>query len=120
MERKKITDITYQISCLLLVAGAALGYSPAWWAKLLLAIGAAGYLLTFMLVSPLGLDMRTRRLYRMNFLAGLLFGVSAYFRYMGRGQMEWLLFFAIGLVFMIYASIFLMRRQNKNQTDGKY
>lgn len=108
---KKVTDLLYMCSCLLLLIGAALAFRATLWVNVLFAVGAAGYLLSYMLSPrPTGDNqLRKRRLHRMGFLSALLFGISATYRFIGHGQQEWLLFFAVGMVFMIYSNVLLMK-----------
>ncbi|KGN98511.1 hypothetical protein HR11_08205 [Porphyromonas macacae] len=113
MKRYRFTDILYICSGLLLIIGAFSGFIRELWVNIVFALGAAGYLLSFMLTPPKNKDLRSRRLHRMGFLSGLLFGISAAYRFIGREQQEWLLFFALGLVFMIYANLLTITRKNK-------
>lgn len=99
----------YIVSSLLLILGAALGLMGSIILDLVYLTGALGYMLYFLL-EPRGqqLDLRTSRLVKMNLLASLLFVLSAVAR-LGLldsyGQGLWILCFALGLVFMIYANI---------------
>ncbi|MDO4707400.1 MAG: hypothetical protein Q4A61_03120 [Porphyromonadaceae bacterium] len=116
----------YLGSSLLLIFGAALGLMESLVFDLLYLLGGLGYMLYFLL-APRGqqLDLRTSRLVKMSLLASLLFILSAvarlgYLRAYGQGL--WILFFVLGLVFMIYANfigLYMSRGKNKGHQSKK-
>lgn len=99
----------YLGSSLLLILGAALALTRMLVFDLVYLAGAFGYMLYFLLAfRGEVLPLRTSRLVKMNLLASLLFLISAVARlgYLDAyGAGLWILFFALGLVFMIYANI---------------
>lgn len=104
----KWRTVTYYASTILLIIGAALGIKHRLGVDIIYMIGGVGYTLTYMFAPVTDLSVRERRLIRMNIFAGLLFMTSGVFRFLGRGQAEWVLFFALAMVFMIYGSVALM------------
>ncbi|PVZ08102.1 hypothetical protein [Porphyromonas loveana] len=121
MNAQQIREYGYRVGSLLLILGAVLRLLPLGGmaaGDYMYALGALLYLLSFMLTPVADLDMRTRRLYRMNVLSGAFFVVSAALIFL-RNDSLWLLFFTIGVVYMIYASVLLLWRSGKKGETNK-
>ena len=117
MNPQQIREISYRVGSLLLIFGAAsrlVRFVPG---DYLYALGAVLYLLSYALTPVADLDTRTRRLYRMNVLSGAFFVVSAILVFV-RADSLWLLFFAIGVIYMIYASMLLLFKKGSAE-QGK-
>ncbi|MCC8144016.1 MAG: hypothetical protein LUD02_07945 [Tannerellaceae bacterium] len=97
-----IRTILFNLSGILLLAGAILYLTKLALAPYLFAVGAAG-LTVFYLTYPVGnLDFRHKRLHRMNVLAGgLMVAASAL---MFRGRNEWILCLTISAILQVYTS----------------
>lgn len=110
-------------SSLLLLFGAAMGLMRLLIFDLVYLIGGLGYMLYFLL-APKGmqLELRTSRLVKMNLWASLLFVISAGAR-MGLldryGAGLWILFLALGLVFMLYANLVGLYSSSSNSRPAK-
>lgn len=118
MSPQQIREISYRVGSLFLIFGAAcrlVRFAPG---DYLYALGAVLYLLSYALSPVADLDTRTRRLYRMNVLSGAFFVVSAVLVFI-REDSLWLLFFSIGVVYMIYASLLLLFKKGQGEQDKK-
>lgn len=93
----------------MLIVGAALGIMRMLIFDVVYLLGGLGYMLYFLLAfRGEKLPLRTNRLVKMSLLASLLFVISAVARlgYLDAyGAGLWILFFALGLIFMVYANI---------------
>lgn len=105
----------------MLILGAGMGLMGHWVFDAIYLLGGIGYGLYFLLASRRNQSVREQRLSRMNVFASLLFIISAVARlgYLDAyGQGLWILFFALGLIFMLYANVVgLYIKDNK---DAKY
>jgi TRAP-type uncharacterized transport system fused permease subunit len=89
-------------SCVLTFAGAIL-YVTHWiHAPHVFALGTAGITVCFITVSYKNLGFRSRRLHRINMLAGVSMIVSSVFMF--RERMEWVVFLFIAALLLIYTS----------------
>lgn len=101
MNRKTRTFI-FTIAALLVLAGAAL-YLTKWIvAPYLFAVGTAGIAVCYLTLPTAGMNVRTKRLHRMNVIAGLL-GVAAS-ALMLAGRKEWVLCLTISAILQVYTS----------------
>ncbi|GAD05846.1 hypothetical protein HQ45_07285 [Porphyromonas crevioricanis] len=96
----------YQSGAILLILGSALHIALWSYAPWLYALGAGLYTLYFLLQPHKSYEVRERRLIRMNLFSGLLFITSAVF--LLRNSTMWILFFALAMVFAIYAGLLLV------------
>lgn len=101
MNRKTRTFI-FVTAALLVLAGAAL-YLTQWViAPYLFAVGTAGIAVCYLTLPTEGMNLRTKRLHRMNVIAGLL-GVAAS-ALMLAGRKEWVLCLTISAILQVYTS----------------
>ena len=107
----------YIVSLLLLLSGAALQLTGHFVFDLGYALGAAGYLAYYLVAPERDAPRVVRRVARMGVFSGLLFGLSAVARFGvfdAYGQNAWLLFLALGLVYMIYGNVLLYLDEKKH------
>ncbi len=108
MEYRQRYKYPFVVSCLMLVSGAALGIVRHLAFDFIFILGGVGYGLYYMLMPTEGLDLRLRRLVRMNVFASLLFilsGVARLGLFDSYGHQLWVVFLLMGVIFMAYASI---------------
>ena len=103
----------YIVSVLLIISGAALALTEHRLFDVLYGLGAVGYGLYYVLAPERD---ASRLLRRMGVFSGLLFLLSAVARFgvfdsFGRGA--WLVFLALGLVYMIYGNVLLYMDEKK-------
>ncbi len=110
----------YIASTLLLLIGAATGIAQSLAMDIVYLVGALGYGLYYVLVPTDGLELRMRRLVRMNVFAALLFILSAVAR-LGvldaYGSQLWVVCLLLGLIFMVYASVIPMLGKDRTNED---
>ena len=102
----------YIVSLLLLLSGAALQLTGHFVFDLCYALGAAGYLAYYLVAPERDAPQVVRRVARMG-----VFGLSAVARFGvfdAYGQNAWLLFLALGLVYMIYGNVLLYLDEKKH------
>ena len=102
----------YIVSVLLIISGAALALTEHRLFDVLYGLGAVGYGLYYVLAP----EQDASRVARMGVFSGLLFLLSAVARFgvfdsFGRGA--WLVFLALGLVYMIYGNVLLYMDEKK-------
>ena len=90
------------LSGLLVVVGAVLYITHWMYAPWLFAIGAAGVTVSYLTAPIDGLDLRHRRLHRLNMLAGVAMIAASVFMF--RGRMEWVAFLLIAALIQLYTS----------------
>ena len=100
----------YIVSVLLIISGAALALTEHRLFDVLYGLGAVGYGLYYVLAPERDASRLLRRVARMGVFSGLLFLLSAVARF-GRGA--WLVFLALGLVYMIYGNVLLYMAEKK-------
>jgi len=106
----------YIVSVLLLLSGAALAVIDHPVFDIIYGLGAFGYTAYYLLTPTDELTGTLRRAVRMGVFSGLLFLLSAVARFgvfdsFGRGA--WLVFLALGLVYMIYGNVLLSMDEKK-------
>ena len=106
----------YIVSVLLIISGAALALTEHRLFDVLYGLGAVGYALYYVLALERDASRLLRRVARMGVFSGLLFLLSAVARFgvfdsFGRGA--WLVFLALGLVYMIYGNVLLYMDEKK-------
>lgn len=106
---KKVRTIIFQISALLLLAGAALYIVQPIIAPYLFAFGAAGISLCYLTIPAKDLDFRERRLHRYNIFAGLLCIFSS--GLMFNNQKEWVICLAISAFLQIYTAFITSKKK---------
>lgn len=118
MNAKQFLEASYKVGSLLLIFGVLSLLLKFYPGKFLYAIGAILYLLAFSLSPIKELDLRTRRLYRMNVLAGAFFVVSSVLVFIRKDTL-WLALFTVGVVYMIYASLLLVFKKKEKPKKEK-
>ncbi len=108
----------YIVSVLLLLSGAALALTEQLLFDILYALGSVGYGLYYVLAPERDASPLLRRVARMGVFSGLLFLLSAAARFglfdaFGRGA--WLVFLALGLLYMIYGNVLLYLDDKKKK-----
>ncbi|MDR2148627.1 MAG: hypothetical protein LBE91_19475 [Tannerella sp.] len=86
----------------LLLIGAITYLTRWYYAPYFYAFGAAGVALSFMTSPYQGLDLRGRRLHRINIIASVLIIVSSYFMF--RDHTGWVVFLLIAALLILYTS----------------
>ena len=106
---KKVRTIVFQISALLLLAGATLYIIQPIIAPYLFAIGSAGIAICYLTIPTQNMDFRERRLHRYNIFAGLLCIFAS--GLMFNNQKEWVICLAISAFLQIYTSFVTPKKQ---------
>lgn len=99
---EKTRTIIFNISALLLLAGAGLYLALPVVAPYLFAVGAAGIAISYLTMSTREMDFRKRRLHRYNILAGLLCIFASALMFSGRK--EWVICLTISALFQLYTA----------------
>ena len=103
---EKARTIVFNISALLLLAGAGLYLALPVAAPYLFAVGAAGYL-----TMPIkDMDFRRRRLHRYNIFAGLLCIFASALMFSGRK--EWMICLTISALLQLYTAFVTPKKEN--------
>ena len=108
----------YIVSVLLLLTGAALAMTHHLIFDITYTLGALGYTLYYILAPLKEQPHFIRRVTRMGVFSGLLFLLSAVSRFGvfdAYGQNAWLLFLALGLVYMCYGNVLLYLGEHKDR-----
>lgn len=108
----------YIVSLLLLLSGAALALTANRFFDILYLLGALGYSIYHLIALEPGAPIILRRVARMGVFSGILFLLSAVARFGlfdSYGKNAWLLFLALGLVYMIYGNVLLYLDERKKQ-----
>lgn len=108
----------YIVSVLLLLSGAALAVIDHPVFDIIYGLGAFGYTAYYLLTPTDELSGTLRRAVRMGVFSGLLFLISAVARFdtfATFGQGLWLVFLALGLIYMIYGNVLLYIDERKKQ-----
>ncbi|MDR1380359.1 MAG: hypothetical protein LBJ47_02655 [Tannerella sp.] len=92
----------FMFSSVLAFAGATLYITHWMHAPQVFAVGAAGITVSFMTAPYKNLGFRSRRLHRINILAGVSMIAASVFMF--RGRMEWVVFLFISALLLIYTS----------------
>jgi TRAP-type uncharacterized transport system fused permease subunit len=90
------------LSGILLLTGAICYLSRWYYAPYIYAFGAAGIALSFMTAQYQGLNVRERRLHRINVIASVLILVSSFFMF--RIHTGWVVFLLIAALMLLYTS----------------
>ena len=99
---QKLRNTIFKLSCVFVLAGAAL-YITNWaYSPYLFAIGAAGVTLFYLTQPTEALNFRLRRLHRINIIAGTSMLASSVFMF--RRSMEWVVFLLISALLILYTS----------------
>ena len=86
----------------LLITGAILFLTRWFYAPYLYAFGTAGVALFFMTMPREGLNLRERRLLRINVIASVMMIISSYFMF--KGHTGWVVFLLIAALLILYTS----------------
>lgn len=108
----------YIVSLLLLLSGAALALTKHLLFDLIYSAGALGYGAYHLLAPQADAPKIIRRVARMGVFSGILFALSAVARFGifdAYGQNAWVVFLALGLVYMIYGNILLYLDERKKK-----
>lgn len=108
----------YIVSLLLILSGAAFALTAHRLFDVLYALGALGYGAYYLLALEPDAPKIFRRVARMGVFSGILFLLSAVARFGvfdAYGQNAWLLFLALGLVYMIYGNVLLYLDERKKK-----
>ena len=111
----------YIVSVLMLLTGAALAMTRHIVHivfDIIYTLGALGYTLYYVLAPLKERSHLIRRVTRMGAFSGLLFLLSAIARFGvfdAYGRNAWLLFLALGLVYMCYGNVLLYLRERKSK-----
>ena len=108
---QQIRDYVFMFSGALVLAGATLFLTNWEYAPYAFAVGAAGIAVCFMTVSYKNLGFRSRRLHRINVMAGVSMVASSVLMF--KGMMEWVIFLLIAALLILYTS-FASPRADKN------
>lgn len=106
---EKIRTVIFQISALLVLAGAGLYIIQPTIAPYLFAVGAAGLSICYLTLPTQKMDFRERRLHRYNIFAGLLCIFAS--GLMFNGQKEWVICLAISAFLQIYTAFVTPKKQ---------
>lgn len=99
---QSIRAIIFNISGLLVLAGAAL-YLTRWaYAPYLFAVGSAGVAVCYLTVSVKEMGFRQRRLHRSNVIAGMLMIFAS--GLMFKDRTEWVLCLTIAAILQVYTA----------------
>jgi len=98
----QLRNIVFAFSGILVLAGSALYLSKWMYAPYLFAVGAAGITVCYMTVPSETLNLRLRRLNRLNVFAGMAMIVASVFMF--RQRMEWVACLLIAALVQIYTS----------------
>ncbi|MBP3519059.1 MAG: hypothetical protein J6K31_11815 [Parabacteroides sp.] len=104
---EKTRTIIFNISALLLLAGAGLYLALPVAAPYLFAVGAAGIAISYLTMSTREMDFRKRRLHRYNILAGLLCIFASALMFSGRK--EWVICLTISALLQLYTAFMAPR-----------
>ena len=99
---QRVRNLVFICSATLVLAGAMLFITRWLYAPYLFAIGAAGVTVCFLTEPYHQLDLRRRRLHRINIFAGISLIASSVFMF--RGKMEWVVFLLISALLILYTS----------------
>lgn len=108
----------YILSLLLLLSGAALAITGHRLFDLLYLAGALGYGAYYLLAPESGAERVIRRVARMGVFSSILFtlsGVARFGLFDAYGQNAWVVFLALGLVYMIYGNVLLYLDERKKK-----
>ena len=107
---EKARTIVFNISALLLLAGAGLYLALPVVAPYLFAIGAAGIAVSYLTMPTKDMDFRRRRLHRFNIIASVLMICAS--GLMFKDMKEWIICLTIAAVLLLYSS-FVSGKQQK-------
>lgn len=99
---QQIRNYIFMFSAALVLGGAALFLTHWMYAPYIFAVGAAGITVSYMTVSYNNLGFRSRRLHRINVMAGISLIASSVFMF--REKMEWVVFLLIAALLILYTS----------------
>lgn len=108
----------YIVSVLMLLTGAALAMTRHIVFDIIYTLGALGYTLYYVLAPLKERSHLIRRVTRMGAFSGLLFLLSAIARFGvfdAYGRNAWLLFLALGLVYMCHGNVLLYFSERKSK-----
>ena len=104
---EKARTIVFNISALLLLAGAGLYLALPVAAPYLFAVGAAGIAVSYLTKD---MDFRRRRLHRYNIFAGLLCIFASALMFSGRK--EWMICLTISALLQLYTAFVTPKKEN--------
>ncbi|MDH6311316.1 phosphatidylserine synthase [Parabacteroides sp. PFB2-10] len=110
--KSSIRNIIYMLAALLLLAGAVLHFTQWAFAPYLFAFGAAGLTVSYLTVSPKGMDFRHKRLHNFNMIAGLLMIVASGLMFSQRK--EWVILLLIAAILQGYVA-FVWKEEKKEE-----
>ncbi|WP_102408062.1 hypothetical protein [Parabacteroides bouchesdurhonensis] len=99
---QKVRTFLFNISGLLILAGAILYFIHWIAAPYLFAIGAAGYTVCYLTISVKEMDFRSRRLHRFNVISGILMVFASGFMF--KDRTEWILCLTIAAILQVYTA----------------
>ena len=100
---EKARTIVFNISALLLLAGAGLYLALPVVAPYLFAVGAAGVAVSYLTMPTKEMDFRRRRLHRYNIFASAL---------MFSGRKEWVICLTISALLQLYTAFVAPKKEN--------
>ncbi len=105
-----IRNYIFTFSGILVLTGAALHITQWLYAPYLFATGAAGITVCFLTIPYENLGFRSKRLHRINVMAGIAMIAASVFMF--RERTEWIVFLFIASLMLIYTS-FIKIRENE-------
>lgn len=99
---QSIRNYIFMFSAALVLGGAVLFLTHWLYAPYTFAVGAAGITVCYMTVPYKNLGFRSRRLHRINVMAGISLIASSVFMF--REKMEWVVFLLIAALLILYTS----------------
>ena len=105
---EKARTIVFNISALLLLAGAGLYLALPVAAPYLFAVGAAGIAVSYLTMPTQDMDFRRRRLHRYNIFAGCIFASALMFS----GRKEWMICLTISALLQLYTAFVTPKKEN--------
>ena len=107
---EKASTIVFNISALLLLAGAGLYLALPVAAPYLFAVGAAGIAVSYLTMPTQDMNFRRRRLHRYNIFAGLLCIFASALMFSGRK--EWMICLTISALLQLYTAFVTPKKEN--------
>lgn len=108
---EKARTIVFNISALLLLAGAGLYLALPVVAPYLFAVGAAGIAVSYLTISAKNMGFRKRRLHRYNIFAGLLCIFASALMFSGRK--EWVVCLTVSALLQLYTAFVNPKEEDK-------
>lgn len=108
---QRTRPIIFNISGLLVLAGAILYLTQWMFAPYLFAAGAAGIAICYLTTSTKEMDFRNRRLHRSNVIAGILMICASGFMF--KHRTEWILCLTISAILQLYTAFVSSKKQKE-------